>query len=114
MKVLLALSAAFGTGLIVWVLRYGWRSLLGVFRLRTTAVIEFDDQRCTCPPGEPDSCDPCRAEIFGEGVDRADAVVAAALAHLAADDAHILMWEDELADEPGIRKYERRMDRWSQ
>lgn len=112
MKVLLALSAAFGIGLIVWVLRYGWRSLFGMFRLRTTVVLEFDDQRCLCPPGGMDySCKPCRAEIFG---DRADIAVDRLLARLTAEDADILLWEDELSGEPGIRRYERRMDRWSQ
>lgn len=133
---LMAASASCGTVLIIWVLRYGSKSMLaglaGLFRLRGEAELVIDEMACGCDRGPVYRCRKCWAARCPEHYlphdcgrespewDR-DVDDAVQLTHERRDDeesndtaADFLLWSAELAELPGVHKYRRRMDRWSQ
>lgn len=78
---------------IVWVVRYGWRSMLGLVALRGNAVLDIEN-------------DPL---LTHEAASDEEMLAVARAAE--ADD--FTVWEAELAGDKDIVRHLRRMDRWS-
>ena len=116
---------------IAWVIKNGWRSMLGLAEKRDEAIA--DAMSCGCERnGQPQwGCMRCPGEVrCTEHKDQhqhndrhswdshnADAVL---LTHEKRDDeesneaaADFVLWTFECDADEGIRKYARRMDRWS-
>jgi hypothetical protein len=102
---------------IAFVVKYGWRSMLGLVAVRAEAVVEWQDcdrQPCGCPVGGVDySCKTCRARMYGDEQGRnawdnhVDSALDVLMTHEAgvADGATPQRWialEEEFADLDGL------------
>lgn len=101
-ELLLAASAAAGTGLIVWWLRKGpvgpW--LHSVWTSRGKVPEDFDTQSRHAWNSQVDDAVLLTHEKRGEDEDNNTA-------------ADFVLWDAEVSERAGVHKYMRRMDRWS-